>query len=241
MSGLNPHISVDCVVFGFDGLKIKVLLIYRTYRSSDNPAETITDLKLPGDLITDEEDLDVAAKRILKNLTGLENIYLEQFSVFGSPGRIKRKLDLDWLSKTSGLTIGRVVTIAYFSLIKIDESKRDLVKKNKAEWFSLEEITVLAFDHYDILKAALDALREKAKYKPVGFELLPDKFSVRQLQNLFEAIAGISFDNRNFRKKILKTGYIVPTNEKEVNVAHKPARLYTFNKYYLKLQKRNFS
>jgi len=230
MQKLNPHISVDCVVFGFDGLKIKVLLVYRSYRSYDNHGSIETDLKLPGDLISDEEDLDAAAQRILKNLTGLEDIYLEQFTVFGSPGRTNNKRDRDWLTETSGLPIERVVTIAYYSLIKIDEAKQELVKKNNAEWFVLSDISTLAFDHYEILLAARKRLREKLNTEPVGFELLPEKFTIRQLQNLYENISGRKYDNRNFRKKILSTGYLIPTNEKEVKVPHKPAQLFTFDK-----------
>ncbi|MGC9344608.1 MAG: NUDIX domain-containing protein, partial [Bacteroidales bacterium] len=125
---LNPHISIDCVIFGFDGKNLKILLIERKLNEQN------TDLKLPGDFITDDEDLDSAAHRILKELTGLENIYLRQFSVFGSPGRISKKKDIDWLRKTTGLPIERVVTVAYYSLIRIRESKREKAVKNNALW-----------------------------------------------------------------------------------------------------------
>jgi len=221
---LNPHISIDCVIFGFDGKNLKILFIKREL--DDFPS----DLKLPGDFITDEEDLDSAACRILKELTGLENIYLRQLSVFGAPERISRKRDIEWLRKTTGLPIQRVVTIAYYSLIRIKESKQRKVKENMAVWKDISEVQELAFDHMQILDKGLSTLRNKLQFKPVGMELLPKKFTIRQLQNLYEMIMSRSLDNRNFRKKVLKANYLIPLDEKEKNVAHKPARLYSFNK-----------
>ncbi len=221
---LNPHISIDCVIFGFDGQKLKILLLERDLENYP------TDLKLPGDFITDDEDLDSAASRILNQLTGLENIYLRQFSVFGSPGRINRKRDIEWLRKTTGLPIERVVTIAYYSLIRIKESKREKARAQKAVWMDIDEVSELAFDHLQILHEGLATLRTKLQFKPVGMELLPEKFTIRQLQNLYEVILSRSLDNRNFRKKVLKANYLVPLEEKEKDVAHKPARLYSFNK-----------
>lgn len=221
---LNPHISIDCVVFGFDGTKLKILLIRRKLNKQT------TDLKLPGDFITDDEDLDSAACRILKELTGLENIYLRQFSVFGSPTRISKKRDLDWLRKTTGLPIERVVTIAYYSLIRIRDSKKEKAVKNNALWMNLDEVDELAFDHSEILKSGLQTLQNKLQFKPVGMELLPKKFTIRQLQNLYENILAKPLDNRNFRKKVLKANYLIALEEKEKGVAHKPARLYSFNR-----------
>ena len=228
MQKLNPHISVDCVVFGFDGLHIRILLIERVL--SDKNGKEKTDLKLPGDFIRNDEDLQVAAVRVLSELTGLENIFLRQFSVFGSPDRINKKRDLEWLRTTTGLGIDRVVTIAYYSLIKIDESKEELVRKNKGAWLTLASFSELAFDHYEIVREALESLREKIMHEPVGFELLPKKFTLRQLQNLYEAILGEKLDNRNFRKKILKSGYLLPLDEKQTAVAHKPARMFRFER-----------
>ena len=221
---LNPHISIDCVIFGFDGNNLKILLLNRQLD------ESIQDLKLPGNFISDDEDLDAAAYRILKELTGLENIYLRQFSVFGSPHRIQKKRDIDWLRKTTGLPIERVVTIAYYSLISIRDIKSEKAVINNATWIDIDRVQELAFDHMDILKEGLRTLRTKLQFKPVGMELLPRKFTIRQLQNLYEAILSKSLDNRNFRKKVLKANYLVPLEEKEKNVAHKPARLYSFNK-----------
>jgi 8-oxo-dGTP diphosphatase len=227
---LNPHISVDCVIFGFDGTDLKVLLIKRTLQDLKDSEHSITDFKLPGDLITDEEDLEDAANRILRELTGLSNIFLKQLAVFGSPHRLSRERDINWLRETSGLTIERVVTMAYYSLIKINESQHHLVKRNNALWVKTEEITELAFDHYEILQKGLRTLRQRLQNEPVGFEMLPRKFTIRQLQNLYEIILGRKLDNRNFRKKILKAKYLVGTGEKEKEVAHKPAELYRFDK-----------
>jgi hypothetical protein len=227
---LNPHISVDCVIFGFDGQNLKVLLIKRKFRNPEIPEKYLTDFKLPGDFITDEEDLENAAIRILKELTGLTNIFLKQLSVFGSPNRINKEKDINWLRETTGLPIERVVTVAWYSLIKIGESQQELVSKNNAVWVKLDDIAELAFDHFEILQKGLKTLRTRLQSEPVGFELLPMKFTIRQLQNLYEIILGRELDNRNFRKKILKAEYLVPTIDKEKEVAHKPARLFMFDK-----------
>jgi len=227
---LNPHISVDCVIFGFDGENLKVLLINRKIPASIQKDKSEIDFKLPGDFITDEEDLESAANRILSELTGLRNIFLKQLWVFGSPNRINKERDINWLRKTTGLPIERVVTVAYYSLIKIGESQQELAKKNNADWIKLNDITDLAFDHFEILQRGLKTLRNRLQNEPVGFELLPKKFTIRQLQNLYETILGRELDNRNFRKKILKADYLVPTNDKETDVAHKPTRLFMFDK-----------
>ncbi len=218
------------MVFGFDGQTLKVLLMRRRYRLSGDTNDYGYDYKLPGDFITDEEDLDSAADRILRELTGLENIYLRQFHVFGAPGRISHERDLFWLRETTGLPIERVVTVAYYSLIKIDESRRELAKKNNAGWFPVTGTMELAFDHAGILKEGLATLRRKLQYEPVGIQLLPRKFTIRQLQNLYEIILGRELDNRNFRKKVLKADYLVALDEKEKEVAHKPARLFRFDR-----------
>ncbi len=225
---LNPHISVDCVIFGFDGENLKVLLLKRRYRNGPD-GHYGSDLKLPGDFITDEEDLDSAASRILRELTGLERIYLRQFHVFGSPGRIHRERDLVWLRETTGLPVERVVTVAYYSLIKIDESRQELAEKNSAGWFAVSGVRELAFDHEAILHEGLRQLRRTLRVEPVGLQLLPQKFTIRQLQNLYEVILGKEFDNRNFRKKVLRAGYLIALEEKEKGVAHKPARLFRFD------------
>lgn len=235
MSGkLNPHLSIDCVVIGFNYNQLKVLLAERTF-SLDNGKEEIHDFKLPGDLINYHEELDKAAARILNELTGLENIFLKQFQVFDSPGRIASLKDIGWLRQSTGLPIDRVVTIGYYSLIKIDDEVQEKIKNGKARWFSLNEINELPFDHLNILNNAMNRLKEELVNEPIVFELLPDKFTLRQLQNIYECLFNVKLDNRNFRKKISKKSYIIPLNEKQKGVAHKPATYYRFNKSkYLK-------
>lgn len=191
-------------------------------------------MKLPGDFITDEEDLNSAASRILEEHTGLEKIYLRQFSVFGKPDRISKPRDLQWLRETTGLPINRVVTVAYYSLIKINESRKEKVELNNASWINISDINELAFDHSSIIESGLSTLRKKLQFEPVGMELLPEKFTIRQLQNLYETILDRKLDNRNFRKKVLKANYLIPLDEKQTDVAHKPARLFTFNKQLFK-------
>lgn len=178
--------------------------------------------------------MNTAANRILRELTGLENIYLRQFHVFGKPDRIKKNRDIEWLRLTTKLPIERVVTIAYYSLINISNVRNKKAIKNNAEWQKIEEIKNLAFDHKEILNTGINTLRSKIQIEPVGMELLPKKFTIRQLQNVYEAILNKQMDNRNFRKKVLKANYLTPLEEKEHNVAHKPARLYSFNKILFK-------
>jgi hypothetical protein len=224
MNNLNPHVSVDCVIFGFQTGVLKVLLIER----EKVPGSHIRGhkLKLPGSLISETEDLDSSANRILKELTGLENIFMKQFGVFGSPGRLSPSEDLAWLRKTTGLMVDRVVTIAYYSLIKIADSSIT----EKTIWHPADKLPELIFDHNHIINQALEALRMEIRTKPLCFELLPKKFTIRQMQVLYEAILGERLDNRNFRKKIRPMEFMVPLPEKEREVNHKPAQLYRFDR-----------
>jgi 8-oxo-dGTP diphosphatase len=223
-ASLNPHVSVDCVVFGFNERKLKVLLIER----ERIPKSKLKGhkLKLPGSLISEAEDLDISAARTLIELTGLNNIYLKQFGVFSAPDRLSPNQDLSWLRKTSGLKVDRVVTVAYYSLIKISESNTT----EKTIWHPIDEIPDLIFDHNRIITKALDILRKEIRTEPLCFELLPKKFTIRQMQNLYEAILGEKLDNRNFRKKIRPLEFLLPLEEKEKEVNHKPAQLYKFDK-----------
>ncbi len=227
---LNPHISVDCVIFGFDNNKLKVLLVNRNSKS--NPFKTSNKLKLPGDLIIRMEILNESARRILKEFTGLENIYLKQFGVFDKPDRLSPEEDLNWLKDTSGLAdIDRVVTIAYYSLIKLNMSRRTKLSiEYDAKWYPVENIPELIFDHNKILKYGLLTLQKEFLTEPLCFELLPTKFTLNQLQKIYEVILGFELDNRNFRKKINKLEYIISLNEKQTGVTHKPARLYIFDR-----------
>ncbi len=221
-TNLNPHISVDCVVFGFDHATLKALLVEQ-YPGDKNKNK----LKLPGDLIKNDEDLDQAAKRVLHELTGLNQVFLKQFKVFDSPGRIHNPKDIHWLETSKGIHIERVITIAYYSLVSLDNFDNIL---QHAHWKALNDTGILAFDHKMILDEALQTIREHIKSEPLVFELLPEKFTLRNLQNVYEVIYNTQFDNRNFRKKIKSLGYIKPLKEKEKGVAHKPAQFYAFDK-----------
>ena len=197
------------------------------------------DLKLPGDLVRKDEDLDTAASRVLRELTGLDHIYLKQYSAIGSPERLKRQpRDMEWL-RSIGHPEEIVVTVAYYSLIDIDQGRAaDFILHANACWYPVSEIKDLAFDHLSIVQQALQVLRGDLRLKPIAFELLPPKFTLRQMQQLYEVILGTTLDKRNFRKKVFNMPYITPINEKQVDVSHKPARYFCFNrKTYQKTNK----
>jgi hypothetical protein len=226
-----PHVSVDCVIFGFQEGNLKVLLIERE-KFPDNHVGGHK-LKLPGSLILENEDLDMSAYRTLKDLTGVGKIFLKQFAVFGSPERLTPEDDLDWLRKTSGLNVSRVVTIAYYALIKISES----YITDKTIWHPANDLPDLIFDHNIIIKNALESLQREIRTEPLCFELLPKKFTLRQMQDTYEAILDENMDSRNFRKKIRPLEFLIPLPEKEIGVNHKPAQLYRFDrKLYDKLR-----
>lgn len=225
---LNPNVSVDCVIFGFDGEKLKVLLIDRGQILNDPTSNQV--YALPGNLIRDDETLDDAANRVLRELTGLTNIYLEQFGSFGDPDRLTKADDHAWLKSIRAQPDARVITVAYYSLIRADHYEIHASGFAKeAFWHDIENLPILGFDHAKIIRAALDELKFKSKYQPLGFELLPEKFTLGQLQKLYEAILNTELDKRNFRRKILKMGCLIPLNEKQTGVPHKPARYYKFD------------
>lgn len=228
---VNPNVSVDCVIFGFDEDNLKVLLIERS-KGSNEPSETDEPdfLALPGDLIYETEDLDVAARRVLYELTGLRDLYLEQFHTFGNPDRISKKHDIEWLKSVRANPDARVITVAYFSLISVDQYTTSSGSfARKSVWTPVSQVPALAFDHNLILNTALDKLKDRLYRQPVGFELLPEKFTLAQLQRLYEIILCTSLDKRNFRRKILKTGFVQALNERQKGVPHKPAQLFRFD------------
>jgi hypothetical protein len=230
-TSLNPHVSVDCVIFGFDEGELKVLLIERDLPDNIESKTDFKQLCLPGNLVDDNEDLDLSATRVLKELTNIENIYLEQFYAFGDPNRVKDANDLQWLSAVRAVPNARVITVAYYSLVRIDHYKPSASSfARKAFWCPVSEVPHLAFDHNKILDKALHSLQIKLRLQPVGFELLPDKFTLGQLQKVYETILGITLDKRNFRRKILNKGFIKPLTEKQKGVPHKRARLFEFDK-----------
>lgn len=200
-------ISVDCVIFGFDQNELKVLLI-----KSD--LENFGDQwSLLGDLVRPDENLDYASYRVLKERTGLDDVYLEQVYTFGE---VKRH------------PAGRVITTAYYSLINIKDHQLKL-SNNELHWHPVNEISTMAFDHKTILNTCLDRLRSKIEEHPIVFNLLPEKFSLRELQNLYESILGTKMDRRNFRKKFFLMDWLVDMNELEQDVPHRPGKLYRFN------------
>lgn len=200
----NIGLSVDCVIFGYDNKELKVLLI-----KSD--LEEFSGLySLLGDLVRPDEDLDSAPYRVLNNRTGMDDVYLEQVHTFGSTGRHPS---------------GRVITTAYYSLIDIRDHKMQL-DNNELHWHAVNEIKKLAFDHRLILNTCLQRLRSQIMENPVVFNLIQDKFSLRELQEVYEAILGSKLDRRNFRKKIAVKDWLQDLNEMETNLSHRPGKLY---------------
>lgn len=232
----NHHLSVDCVVIGFDGKQLKVLLINR---AGEDNGEVYHDMKLPGSLIYVDENLDEAAKRVLFELTGLKSVKLVQFKAFGSKDRTSNPRDVLWLEQTMQLKVERIVTIAYLSLIKIDRTLDKNLDGHGACWVALKDVKKLAFDHNRIIRDALTYIRHYVEFNPsLLFELLPRKFTASQLRILFELIYGKTVDVRNFHKKIVMMEYVVPLDEKQQGVAHRAARYYKFDrKIYHKVRR----
>ena len=236
---LNPNVSVDCVIFGFDLDQLYVLLI------DSGSTETFSQARMavPGDLIFDTENLDEAAIRVLRELTSIENIYLEQIGAFGDPNRIgKKESDREWLEAIRAEPEARVITVAYYSLVRMPNfnPKASSFAKS-AGWAPVKEVFDLAFDHYEILQAGLKQLRRKIKIQPIGFNLLPEKFTLSQLHKLYECILDKELDKRNFRRKILNLNILTNLNVKQVGVPHKPSQLFEFNdENYKKLSKEGF-
>lgn len=222
----NSAISVDCAIFGFDGTALKVLLVRR--RTSD-PMYNDSDLKLPGAMIRENETLPQAAARVLEGSTGLKGMDLKQTSIFSDPYRVDED-ELKWICEYHGIHTDRVVTVGYYALVKLDRGMMDYTRRQGAVWMNVDDIRHLIMDHIDILSDALSVLQKEILLSPTAFQLLPRKFTVRQLQNLLEAVFGIEIDNRNFRKKLFSSGILSETDEIETQVNHKPARLYTLNR-----------
>lgn len=214
-------LSIDCVIFGFNEGELKILLIKRAGEPQKGK------WALPGGFVGKNENLNDSAKRILEELTGLKNIYMEQFHSFGD---VKR------------YPLHRVVSIAYYALIKIDAYRiRPAANAEEVKWFPVSKVPRLVFDHNEILKEGFERLQNNVKYHPIGFELLPEKFTLTQLQSLYEAVLGKELDKRNFRKKILSMDLIVKLNESQTNVAHRAARFFKFDKKrYQELQSSGF-
>ena len=215
------YVAVDCIIFGFDDDGLKVLIVNRRVEPQKGA------WSLMGGFVDEDENIVDAAKRVLKSLTGLKNIFLEQLGAYGS------------VERDPG---ARVISIAYYALIRTDEYNEEMGKKHGAHWLKLNEMPDLIFDHNKMIEAALQTLRTKTKTQPIGFELLPEKFTLPQLQQLYEAIHGQVLDKRNFRKKILSMNVLKKLNEKDKTHSRKGAFLYEFDKdKYNQLVKSGFS
>ena len=201
------HVTVDCAIIGFDDSELKVLLIRSDLEMYKNL------WSLLGDNIEDDESLDSAAYRILKDRTGMTDVYLEQVKAFSKPDRHPG---------------GRVLTVAYCSLLNTQHHELKIYD-NELHWHSFSSIDELAFDHKEILMECHKWLQKRIQEHPLGFNLLPEKFSLRELQNLYEAILGITMDRRNFRKKFASMKLLIDTGELEDDVPHRPGKLYKFN------------
>jgi len=218
----KPSLTVDCVIFGLDYRDLKVMLIQRGVPPFEGQ------WALPGGFVALDESLETAALRELQEETGITQVFLEQLYTFGSVGRDPRD---------------RVITVAYYALINLSEHQIQATTDAKAAaWFSVASPPPLAFDHEQILTVALNRLKGKVRYEPIGFELLPTKFSLTQLQRLYETILGQDLDKRNFRKKILSMDLLIPLDEMEKDVKHRAARLYQFDEQkYLDLKQNGFN
>jgi len=224
-----PNLSVDCVIFGFDSKELKVLLVERTLTDKHN-SNVFSDFTLTGNHVQAGEDPDDAAVRILNDLTGLHDIYLEQFHTFGSTTRLLKEKDQLWIHHL-GLNIpDHVITVGYYSLI--DSTAVDITDhlSRNVKWFPVNNLPDLGFDHAGILQKALEHLRLKLKHEPIGFELLSEKFTLTQVQQLYEAILDTKLDTRNFRKKVSQMKYVIPLDEKQTAVRHKPAQFFIFSR-----------
>jgi 8-oxo-dGTP diphosphatase len=215
-------LTVDGVVFGFDAGELKVLLIQRAFEPFKGK------WALPGGFVRVEETLDDAVRRELVEETGLTDIFLEQLYTFGAVKRDPRE---------------RVVSVAYYALVKLsDHHAKAATDAANAQWFPVSQLPKLAFDHAEIVALALARLQSKVRYQPIGFELLPQKFTLSDLQHLYEAILGTELDKRNFRKKALGFELLVALNETQMSGRHRPAQLFRFDAdKYEKLKKRGFN
>lgn len=201
-------VAVDCIIFGFDGAQLKALLIKRGFEPE------MGKWSMMGGFVDEDESAEEAATRVLFQLTGMNNIYMEQLHTFSDVGRD---------------SAGRVVSIAYFALINIADYSEQLQLKHEAKWFPLDKIPALIFDHKKMISKAKELLREKVANHPIGFELLPKKFTLPQLQSLYEAIYEAPLDKRNFAKKMLSLGILNKLDEKEKTSSRKGAFYYVFD------------
>jgi 8-oxo-dGTP diphosphatase len=218
----QAHVTVDCVVFGLDEEDLKILLIQREY-------EPFRDFwAIPGGFVHTDESLEEAALRELREETGVTDVFLEQLYTFGDVQRDPRR---------------RIITVAYYALVNLrDHDIMAATDARSAAWFSVDDLPKLAFDHARVVDTALRRLKGKVRYEPIGFELLPEKFTLTQLQRMYEKILEQQIDKRNFRKKLLGMDLLKELDEVQVDVAHRAARLYRFDeKKYRQLKEKGFN
>ncbi|MDA0912860.1 MAG: NUDIX hydrolase [Bacteroidetes bacterium] len=227
------HLSVDCVVFGYDDSGLKVLLINQKEANNEEVGQNPMS-QLPGDLILIDEGLEAAAERVLFELTQLKGVYLKQFHAYGDPNRVKQLKDRAWLRSVRTQPEQRVITVGYFGLVSLqDHDPQPASFAGGVEWIDLQNVGPLAFDHNEILDGAMDALQNQLESHHISFELLPKKFTLSQLQSLYEVVLEKKFDKRNFRKNVKRMSHVVPLDEKQQGVMHKPAQLFSFNPDHL--------
>ncbi len=202
------YVATDCIVFGFSADELKLLIFQRRVEPHKGQWSLI------GSFVKLEEDVDSAAQRVLSEITGLDNVYFDQLKTYGAAER-----DPGY----------RCISVGQYALIRIDEYDRELVEKHGAFWYKLDELPPLCLDHDQMVRDALKELRRKARYQPIGFELLPEKFTLPQLISLYEAIYQKPLDSRNFRKKILSLNVLIKLDEKDKSNSKKGAFLYEFN------------
>lgn len=202
-------VAVDCIIFGFDGAEIKLLLIHRGFEPEEGK------WSLMGGFLQKSESLEEAANRVLHQLTGLRGVYMEQLGVFSEPSRDP---------------VERTISAAFYALIDIHQYEKQLSEHFHPEWFSLGKIPPLIFDHNRMVESAKHKLRQKASWQPILFELLPDKFTLPQVQALYESLYGRKFDKRNFSRKMLASSLLIRQDEKERTRSKKGAYFHTLNK-----------
>jgi 8-oxo-dGTP diphosphatase len=212
-------VAIDCIIFGFDGQDVKLLLIHRGFAPEKNKPS------LMGGFLQPNETADEAANRILKQLTGLEGVYMEQLHTFSDIERDPEE---------------RTLSIAYFALIDIHKYEQQLSDQYQAAWFSLQRKPHLIFDHDEMVELAIKQLRYKAALHPILFELLPEKFTIPQLQSLYEGVYETLFDNRNFTRKIMSTGLLIKQNRKDKSSSKKGAFYYKLDRRKYKLKQAAF-
>lgn len=215
------YVATDCIIFGFDEGKLKLLIFKRR-------VEPLKDSwSLIGSFVKLDEDVDQAAKRVLSEITGLESVFMEELKSYG-----KAERDPGY----------RTISIAQYALIRLEAYNKELVEKHGAHWYEIEALPKLVLDHNQMVNDALERIKREARYKPIGFELLPEKFTIPQLQQLYEAIYQKKLDARNFRKKVLSLNVLVKLDEKDKSTSRRGAFLYKFDdKNYQKLLKSGYN